>query len=133
MEKEIKLIFPFKLNDTFHSASLKTIIILKESTISFSLPFNLNLKIVNAELKKHSKINQTYFYVFTFDELVYAKEFMHQPQMFVMKESVYRNREELEDETNKFLDEYESTKKKRVKQVLIEHEDGFCEFVTEEF
>lgn len=132
MNKQLKLIFPFKLNNTLHSSVISVQIAIEEATISFSLPFNLYLHINNAKLNKHSKVDKTYFYVFTFDALIYAKEFMDDPTVYVLNESVYKNRDELENETNKFLDEYEA-KKKNQRKVLIQHEDGFCEYVTEEF
>ncbi|KCZ82425.1 hypothetical protein H312_00083, partial [Anncaliia algerae PRA339] len=75
--------------------------------------------------------SKNFLYVFTFEELIHAKEFMDDPIIFVLNESIYKSREVLEKETNEFFDNFKE-KKKSSKKVLIEHEDGFFEYVTEE-
>lgn len=126
----INLIFPFEIPTISNKVSLSTTTYIKDTSVSFALPFNLSIatKPPNNSFPyavKVKKSNEVYVYVLKFDEIDF-KKFLSKWELHVTKDKVESYADILTD-IDKKMEEYER-KEKSGKRKKIRDEDGWVRY-----
>lgn len=128
MEKNIVLRFPFSVKGAEQECSIVATVERKENIVSLSLPFDLCLSTRLGTLKLKKPHGTSLIYVFSFPGLSEAKTFMESPVLCVEEEHEV-DCNALEEEMNRFMEEYERCERKIEKKVKVYDEEGFYEYV----
>ncbi len=115
----IKFLFPFKFDTQERISYIKTEIERKLAIISFGIHYNLNLTIESAILIKKTCYNNIYIYVFEFESLDCALEFMEDPIINVNFNIRSLDHVKLKDEIENSLSRFEYNRK--VKRSKIDY------------
>lgn len=97
--------------------------------VSFSLPYNLNLTISDANLILKEPKDKNFIYVFKFDHLNYAIEWMKNKTVNVELRSSNGNAKEIEAKMARLMNNYEKTEFSNKKRKKLIDEDGFTYYV----
>ncbi|KAI5176147.1 hypothetical protein PAEPH01_2246 [Pancytospora epiphaga] len=125
---QLKLVFPFSVEGMSSEALIDVPLERNLSLISFALQYDLSLTIQNAELIKKSYKAANTIYVFEFENLDQALEWMENPSAYVVYGSRNCNVEVLEKEMNEYMQTYETKEKGLRKRKIVEDEDGFMHY-----
>lgn len=116
----IKLRFPFSIGNKEIESAVETQIERKNSFISFSIPFKLELTIPRAI----NRTEKNSVYVFEFEELDDCLEWMNDKEVFVEQRRMNEDVHLLQKEMDEFMMSYEEREKKKKKRKMVD-EDGF--------
>lgn len=117
----LRLKFPFTVGGRERVADVETSVERSLALVSFALPFRIQLRIPGAEQASMSRVADTFVYVFEFETVDEAVEWMEH-KVAEVEQVRGNNVTALQKEMDRLMLEYEGRGKKKVK--LID-EDGF--------
>ncbi|KAF9764862.1 hypothetical protein NGRA_0186 [Nosema granulosis] len=123
--------FPFKFKNEQCKYTFKTNIERKENLVSFAMELKYPIIIKGAACLSISYTNGLFVYVFKFEDINKAIDFMDNTEADVMKAIEFTNVEKLVEKTNKLMAEYEENEKsfkKKRKRRIVEDNDGFMKY-----
>eukprot|EP00867_Encephalitozoon_hellem_P001426 XP_003888034.1 hypothetical protein EHEL_091590 [Encephalitozoon hellem ATCC 50504] len=102
----------------------------KEDLVSFSIEYDMDLAIDNAELKSKEEVRGRFMYVYKFVNLDSAMEFMENSQAKALEAKRLLDVEKVEREMDSFMERYEAGEKRsKKKRTIVVGEDGFMKYV----
>ncbi|TBU09156.1 DUF5093 domain-containing protein [Hamiltosporidium magnivora] len=123
MESQIKIIFPYKIENRNNSFTIPSKILRKSNIVIIVIPFDLDLYIANTKLIDKRCINKCFSYSFEFLDISSPLVFLKDPKIYVVENFVPINSTVLENEMNRFMEEYEGNEKKENKEIV--DDEGF--------
>ncbi|KAF7683943.1 hypothetical protein TCON_0854 [Astathelohania contejeani] len=119
---DLKLVFPFEINNEQCISTIKTKIKMTRNIISFSLPFNATLECMDAILSSIEKYENSYIYVLTFTGINQAKRFMENPMVSMVQELGYPDLSVVEREMERMMDDCKRKSKRKSKKKVVDEE-----------
>lgn len=115
--------FPFTIAGESRISEMQTEVERKQRIVSFCLPHDISLTIPDAVLISEEWTGKLKFFVFEFEELDQAIEWMGEMSTYVEQKSSKGDVTALEKEMDDFMRNYEEKEKKKRKKMV--DEDGF--------
>lgn len=126
---KITLKFPFTVNGKDRENLIESEVERITDHISFSLPYDLNLKIKNAKKISKENKNNTIIYIFKFEHLNFAIDWMNNKIVNVELEPSNGDVKAIEIKMNEFMKKYEKGEKINKKRQKVVDEDGFSYYI----
>lgn len=123
--------FPFKIKGVRPRIRMDARVSRKEDLVSFSIEYDIDLAIDNAELKSKEDAGKEFLYVYKFADLDGAVEFMESGRVRALQGGKPLDVEKVEREMDAFMEKYEAGERelKKKKKTLVVGEDGFMKYV----
>ncbi|AFM99053.2 hypothetical protein EHEL_091590 [Encephalitozoon hellem ATCC 50504] len=122
--------FPFRIDETHPRLKMEVAMERKEDLVSFSIEYDMDLAIDNAELKSKEEVRGRFMYVYKFVNLDSAMEFMENSQAKALEAKRLLDVEKVEREMDSFMERYEAGEKRsKKKRTIVVGEDGFMKYV----
>lgn len=122
--------FPFRIGEIHPRLKMEVEMKRKEDLVSFSMEYDMDLAIDNAELKSKEEIRGQFIYAYKFGDLDSAMEFMENSQAKALASERLLDVEKVEKEMDLFMEKYEAGEKrsKKKKRAIVVGEDGFMKY-----
>ncbi|KMV65338.1 hypothetical protein M970_091580 [Encephalitozoon cuniculi EcunIII-L] len=103
----------------------------KEDLVSFSMKYDMDLVVDDAELKSKEEVRGEFVYVYRFVDLDTAIEFMESRCARAVVGERLLDVEKVEKEMDLFMEKYEAGERrlKKKKKTIVVGEDGFMKYV----
>ncbi|WUR02979.1 uncharacterized protein VNE69_03192 [Vairimorpha necatrix] len=127
----LKINFPFLINEFNTSLKVKTNLERKENLVTFSLEYKMIIKINNSKCISIQKCGDVYVYVFEFEKINDAIDFIEIKECEVTSSSFFSDPKEIEQENVEYAEIYVNSggAKKKQKKRLVEDENGFQRYI----
>ncbi|ELA41079.1 uncharacterized protein VICG_01872 [Vittaforma corneae ATCC 50505] len=122
-DSALNLKFPFTVGGAERISKIQIKTERSMAVVSFSLPFNIQMNIQNAQQVSLEKRGDKFIYVFEFESVDDAVEWVGSKNATVQQKSRSDDVKALQREMNEFMIAYESKEKKKRKKLV--DEDGF--------
>ncbi|CAD27130.1 hypothetical protein [Encephalitozoon cuniculi GB-M1] len=123
--------FPFRIGKAHPKLKMDVAMERKEDLVSFSMKYDMDLVVDDAELKSKEEVRGEFVYVYRFVDLDTAIEFMESRCARAVVGERLLDVEKVEKEMDLFMEKYEAGERrlKKKKKTIVVGEDGFMKYV----
>lgn len=128
----LRIVFPFTVGGVRPEVNVRTMVERKEDLISFGLEYDINVSVEDAELKSREEVDGSFIYVYKFNDLNVAINFMDTKTVYAVQDRRLVDVDVLEREMDMFMERYEAGEKrckKKTRKTVVTGEDGFMRYV----
>lgn len=128
----LRVVFPFVIEGVRPEISMPSTMERKDSIVSFSLGYDIDVSVDDAEIKSKDEANGHFIYTYKFVDEDAASRFLETRTVRAVQNREVPDVDALEKEMDMFMEAYESGErklKKKRKTVVVTGEDGFMRYV----